>query len=52
VSGCSLCSWGYTGLNVLGGGRFKVGAKLNAFAEARVELRTASAIAFTAGLLF
>jgi hypothetical protein len=52
ISGCSLCSASSTGLNVLGGGRFKLGAKLNAFAEARVELRTGSAIAFTGGLLF
>lgn len=41
-----------TGLNVLGGGRFKLGAKLNAFAEARLELSGGDAFAATFGFLF
>jgi hypothetical protein len=40
-----------TGLNVLGGGRFKLGAKLNAFAEARFELGGGDALAVTFGIL-
>jgi len=41
-----------TGLNVLGGGRFKLGAKMNAYAEARLELSGGGAFALTVGLLF
>ena len=41
-----------TGLNVLGGGRFKLGQKLNAFAEARLELGGGEAFAATFGILF
>ena len=55
VSGCPAgysCGSGYTGLNLLGGARFEVTPKLNAFAEGRIELRTGSAFVVTAGLLF
>jgi hypothetical protein len=41
-----------TGLNILGGGRFKVGQSLNAFAEARLELGGGGAFAATVGVLF
>jgi hypothetical protein len=41
-----------TGLNVLGGGRFKLGKSLNAFAEARIELGGGEAFAATFGILF
>jgi len=46
------CSASNTGLNLLGGARFKISPKLNAYAEARFELRTASAIVLTVGILF
>jgi opacity protein-like surface antigen len=46
------CSSSNTGLNLLGGARFNVTPKLNAFGEVRVELRTGSAVVFTAGVLF
>jgi opacity protein-like surface antigen len=46
------CSASNTGLNLLGGARFKVTPKLNAYLEARFELRSASAIVLTAGVLF
>ena len=51
-SGCSLCTGSQTGLNVLGGAHFSPTPKLNMFGEVRIELRTASFIAFTVGLLF
>lgn len=41
-----------SGLNILGGTHFKPSPKLNMFGEVRIELRTASAIAFTVGMLF
>jgi opacity protein-like surface antigen len=51
VAGFSASS-SNTGLNVLGGGRFKLGQKLNAFAEARLELGGGEAFAATFGILF
>ena len=51
-SGCSICTGSQTGLNVLGGTHFNPTPKLNMFGEVRIELRTASFIAFTVGLLF
>ena len=50
--GAGSLSYNSTGLNLLGGGRFKVGQKLNAFAEARFELRSGGALVITGGLLF
>jgi len=50
--GLGNASYNSTALNVLGGGRFKLGAKLNAFAEARFELRSGGALVLTGGLLF
>jgi hypothetical protein len=41
-----------TGLNILGGTHFNPTPKLNLFGEVRIELRTASAIDFTVGILF
>lgn len=41
-----------SGLNVLGGAHFSPTPKLNLFGEARIELRTASAIDFTVGIVF
>ncbi len=41
-----------SGLNVLGGAHFNPTPKLNLFGEVRIELRTASAIGFTVGILF
>jgi opacity protein-like surface antigen len=51
-SGCSLCTGSQTGLNILGGTHFNPTPNLNLFGEVRVELRTASFIAFTVGVLF
>lgn len=53
VSGCTLgCAGSQTGLNLLGGAHFKPSPTLNMFGEIRIELRTASFIAFTVGMLF
>ncbi len=41
-----------TGLNLLGGTHFKPAPKLDMFGEVRIELRTGSFVAFTAGILF
>jgi hypothetical protein len=41
-----------SGLNILGGTHFRPSPKLNMFGEVRIELRTASAAAFTVGILF
>jgi hypothetical protein len=46
------CSGSWTGLNLLGGARFKLTPKLNAYAEGRIELRTGSAFVLTGGVLF
>jgi hypothetical protein len=51
-SGCSLCTGSQTGLNILGGSHFNPTPKLNMFGEVRIELRSASFIALTVGLLF
>jgi hypothetical protein len=50
--GAGSLSYNSTGLNILGGGRFKVGQSLHAFAEARFELRSGGALVLTGGLLF
>jgi len=53
VSGCTLgCAGSETGLNILGGTHFNPTPKTNLFGEVRIELRTASFIAFTVGALF
>ncbi len=53
VSGCTLgCAGSQTGLNLLGGAHFNPAPKLPMFGEVRIELRTASIIAFTVGVLF
>ena len=53
VSGCTLgCAASQTGLNILGGTHFNPTPKTNLFGEVRIELRTASFIAFTIGVLF
>jgi hypothetical protein len=46
------CSASETGLNLLGGIRFHLTPSLNAYAEARAELRSGSAVVFTGGILF
>ncbi len=54
VSNCPFggCASSQTGLNILGGAHFNPSPKLPMFAEARIELRTASFVAFTVGVLF
>ena len=49
---CTGCAGSETGLNILGGTHFNPTPKTNLFGEVRIELRTASFIAFTVGLLF
>jgi hypothetical protein len=51
-SNCSICAGSETGLNLLGGTHLKPSPTLDMFGEVRIELRTASAIVFTVGLLF
>jgi opacity protein-like surface antigen len=46
------CSSSNVGLNLLGGARYNVTPKLNAFGEIRAEIHSGSAIVFTLGLLF
>jgi opacity protein-like surface antigen len=46
------CSSSNVGLNLLGGARFNVAQKLEAFGEVRAEIRSGSAIVFTVGVLF
>jgi len=50
--GLGSISYNSTSLNILGGGRFKLGPTLHAFAEARFELRSSGALVLTGGLLF
>jgi hypothetical protein len=46
------CPGSETGLNILGGTHFNPTPKTNLFGEVRIELRTASFVAFTVGVLF